>query len=267
MNRLKHLAIESPVTFGFFVTIVFILMVLVSSIVVGAIWPGETAGWYIGSALGRVISIAILLGGLARLGWLQSAGFTRLGRRQIWLISLLPLAYAVAISAYAFTGNFDFRISDPAMTVTVAVFIITAAFMEEVAFRGLIMHAFVRAWGSTNRGLGKSILISSLLFGGMHLVNLLGGQPLPEVLLQSVEAFLLGMFLGALVLIGRSIYPAVFFHGALNLAGYLNLTSNAAEGTFSSWLLLTILMLPLAIFGMFIFRLEVKQRTVVFHGA
>ena len=53
----------------------------------------------------------------------------------------------------------------------------------------------------------------------------------------------------SLVLHGKSIYPAVFFHGLLNLAGYLNLTSNAAEGAPSAWLLLSLLMLPVALLG------------------
>lgn len=262
MNRIKRLADGFPVSFGFAITFVFILLVLITSILVGARWPGETTGWYMGSTIGRLISIFILLMLLSRLGWLGSAGFTRLGAWQTWLIILLLLAYAIFISAYSMTGNLDFRLSDPALTAAVAAFIMTAAFMEEVAFRGLILHGFVRAWGGTNRGLAKSVLVSSLFFGGMHIVNILGGQPLPEALLQSVEAFLLGVFLGALVLYSRSIYPAAFFHGILNLAGYLNLTANAAEGTPSSWLMLSLLMIPLALLGLYALR-GVRQRRMV----
>jgi membrane protease YdiL (CAAX protease family) len=253
MNRIKRLATESPIAFGFAITFVFMVMVIVSA-VLGAVWASEPNGKYIGGTIGRVISIAILLAVLSRLGWLGPAGFTRLGRWQTWLLSLPLLAYAIAASAYAMTGNFDFRVSDPALTAVAAVFIMTAAFLEEVAFRGLILHAFVRSWGNTNRGLSKSVVVASLFFGGMHIVNFLGGQPLADALMQGVMAFFLGVFLGALVLGGNSIYPAAFFHGILNLAGYLNLTSNTAEATLSSWLLLGGLMIPLAILGIFVFR-------------
>ncbi len=186
---------------------------------------------------------------LSRLGWLRSAGFTRLGRWQTWLILLLPLAYSIAVSAYAMTGNLNFSFSDPALTGLATLFIMTHAFLEETTFRGLIMHDFVRIWGNPNRGLIKSVLVSSLFFGVYHIVYILG-ESLPVVLLRIAVAFLLGILFGALVLSGNSIYPAVFFHGLLNLSGYLNLTSNASEGTPSSWLLLSLLMIPLAIFGM-----------------
>ena len=249
MNKLKSLATEHSLAFGFIVTFAFILMLIVSS-VLGALWPGGESYGQPGGIVGRLISITLLLAVLSRLGWLRSAGLTWLGRWQTWLIGLLPLAYSIAVSAYALTGSFDFNISDTILTRLVTLFILTAALMEEVVFRGLIMHAFVRVWGNTNRGLIKSVLVSSLLFSGLHILDLLSGRPLPNVLLQSVEAFLLGTFLAALVLSGKSIYPAIFFHGLLNLAGYLS--SKGLEPSPSSFLLLSLLILPLAIFGMYL---------------
>jgi hypothetical protein len=90
MNRINLLATEHPFAFGLTVTTGFIFMTILSSLL-GAVWPGEPYGQYIGSTIGRVISIVILLVALARLGWLRPAGFTRLGRPQAWLIGLLML--------------------------------------------------------------------------------------------------------------------------------------------------------------------------------
>jgi hypothetical protein len=69
-------------------------MTILSS-VLGAAWPGEPYGQYIGSTIGRVLSTAILLVALARLGWLRPAGFTRPGQPQAWLIGLLMLPLAL----------------------------------------------------------------------------------------------------------------------------------------------------------------------------
>ena len=90
-----------------------------------------------------------------------------------------------------------------------------------------------------------------MFFGAVHIVNVLSGQPLTDALLQSLVAFSLGIFLAAVVLSGASIFPAVIFHGLLNLAGYLNLTSKNITETTSSWLLLSLLMVPLALFGLY----------------
>lgn len=253
MKKNNSFPSERPLVFGFTITFVFILMVLISSIVVSNIWPGDTAGWYIGSTIGRLISIILLLGGLFRLGWLRLAGLTGLGQGRIWLFLLLPLAYSIMTSLYSFTGNLDLNASDPMLAGIASLFIMSHAFLEEVAFRGLVLQWCLRAWGSTNRGVLKSVLVSSLFFGGMHIIYL-AGEPFPVVLFRIVVATLLGILLGALVLHGRSIYPAVFFHALLNVAGYLNLSRNATEATLSSWLLLSALMLPIAIFGINLLR-------------
>jgi len=135
------------------------------------------------------------------------------------------------------------------------------AFLEETAFRGLILYGFVRAWGSTKRGLIKSVLVSSLFFSGMHMIYL-AAEPLPVVLLRMIEASLLGILFAALVLSGSSIYPAAFFHGLLNFAGYLNFAGRSLEPAASAWLFLCLLTLPLALFGVYLLR-DVPQRGVV----
>lgn len=172
----------------------------------------------------------------------------------IWLVLLLPLAYATLASTYALTGSFDVNLADPALTGLVTLFIVTAAFLEEVVFRGLILHAFLRAWGNTYRGLIKSILVSSLLFCSVHLLDFLSGRPLLDVFLQSLEAFFLGVWLAALVLRGKSIYPAVAFHAILNLAAYLAFASKGIQPAPSSWLLLSGLVLPIAAYGIYLLR-------------
>jgi CAAX protease family protein len=200
------------------------------------------------------VSIILLVLLLKSLGWFGPAGFTQIGRWQTWLLLLPALIYSIAVTAYAMTGGFDFSITNPQLTGIAAIFILIAAILEEITFRGLILYGLVNAWGRTGSALIKSILVSALFFGAMHLANVLGGQPLTNALLQSLVAFSLGIFLAAVVLSGVSIYPAVIFHGLLNLAGYLNLTSKDLTETTSSWLLLSLLMVPLALFGLYQLR-------------
>jgi len=248
MNKIETLAPRRPLAWVAWVTLIAILMVLASAILVSASWPGETRGWYIASATGRLVAIMILLLVLVQMKWLSSAGFTRVAGWRTWLILLLPLAYSIAVSTYTMTGNIDLRVSNLRLAGLAAVFLMAHSFLEEVAFRGLILHGLVRAWGDTGRGPLTSVLVSALFFGAMHIVYL-AGEPVAVVLSRLIVASWLGIFLGALVLYGNSIYPAAFFHGLLNLAGYLNFTANAARGAPSSWLLLSLWMLPVALLG------------------
>jgi membrane protease YdiL (CAAX protease family) len=133
-------------------------------------------------------------------------------------------------------------------------------FLEEIVFRGSILHAFVRSWGTTNRGIFMSVLMSSLFFAGYHILYL-AAEPPAIVLSRIVVAFLLGILLGALVLKSGSIYPALFFHGLFNVAGYLNLTSTGTEATAFSWLLLSLSTVPLALYGLILLR-DISQPVV-----
>jgi hypothetical protein len=63
------------------------------------------------------------------------------------------LAYAIRVSAYAMTGNFDFGFSELALTGAAFLFLMVHDFLEGVTFRGLILHGFERAWSSTKRDL------------------------------------------------------------------------------------------------------------------
>lgn len=253
MNKMQYFANKHALTFAIAVAFVFILLVIISFVVVNARWSADTPGWYMGSTIGRLISIFILLAMLSRLGWIDTAGFTSLGGRDTWLISLIMLAYAIGVSAYAMTGNFNFGFTNLALIGAACLFMMVHAFLEEVTFRGLILHSFERAWSSEKRDPMRSVLISSIFFGIYHFIYILG-EALPIVLFRMASAFLLGIVFGALVLRGKSIYPAAVFHGVLNLAGYLNLTNNTAQGKPSSWLLMSLAMIPLAGLGLYMLR-------------
>lgn len=92
---------------------------------------------------------------------------------------------------------------------------------EEVAFRGVILTLFLSRYSEW-----KSILISAVAFGGMHVFNLVSGRELAWVLGQIVWASILGIFYGYLVIRTGSLLPAMIVHYLGNvfvgsLTGYI----------------------------------------------
>ena len=83
---------------------------------------------------------------------------------------------------------------------------------EEVAFRGVILTLFLRHYPKP-----QSILIASLAFGAMHLLNLAAGNEPLWVLGQVVWATILGLFYSVLVLRSGSLWPAMLVHYLGNL--------------------------------------------------
>ncbi|MBW3542966.1 MAG: CPBP family intramembrane metalloprotease, partial [Planctomycetes bacterium] len=82
----------------------------------------------------------------------------------------------------------------------IAVFALTPAICEELAFRGFILSGFGRSgrWG-------LAIVFSSLAFGIMH-----------QIPMQVFNAALLGLVLGLLAVRAESLWPAVLFHLVYN---------------------------------------------------
>jgi membrane protease YdiL (CAAX protease family) len=83
----------------------------------------------------------------------------------------------------------------------------------------LILQAFVRSWGTTNRGIFISVFLSSLFFAGYHILYL-AAEPPAIVLSRIVIAFLLGILFGTLVLKSGSIYLQEAFTWRSSFTGY-----------------------------------------------
>jgi membrane protease YdiL (CAAX protease family) len=261
MNKFKQLASNSPVTFGLVITLTFIVLIIISAVFANR-WEAETQNWYIANTVGRLAAIAILVVLVTGLGWLKPAGFTRPGRWQIWLLAPILLVYGVIASSYALTGSVALNIPGSAILSAMGLFLMSHALYEEVTFRGLVLPAFLNRSGGTTWAIIKAIAVSSIFFAAMHFLNVLGGNPLPVVMLQAVGGYFLGIFFGGLVVSGRSIYPAVLLHGLMNIAAQLSLLANSsAADDPSAWLWQTILMIPLAVVGLYLIWTTARQPT------
>lgn len=82
--------------------------------------------------------------------------------------------------------------------------VIAAPILEELIFRGIILDGLLSKYTPF-----KSILISSLLFGLVHL------NPW-----QFVTGFMIGIFMGWVYYNTRSVLPTIIIHAAANLVGF-----------------------------------------------
>jgi membrane protease YdiL (CAAX protease family) len=103
---------------------------------------------------------------------------------------------------------------------------VVAGLFEEVLFRGACFYILFRAWGHTRAGLFRAALVSSLLFGPLHLLSLLGtgldsGQVISSVA-QAIYATLFGIGFAGLVIYTRSLLPSVVVHALINASGSIN---------------------------------------------
>lgn len=92
-----------------------------------------------------------------------------------------------------------------------------AALVEELATRGMLLNLFTRYIGRDSRGkLFLSSLFTSIIFGCMHLGNLINGTNAMLVLGQVIQTIFMGIFFGCIYIRSKNFYIPVFIHGIMN---------------------------------------------------
>ena len=112
----------------------------------------------------------------------------------------------------------------PAATACRIVCMLCVGFLEEVIFRGFLFKALCR----TN--VKQAVVISSVTFGIGHIVNLLNGRDIPETILQICYAVAIGFLFTILFLRGKSLWPCILTHSAIN-----SLSAFANDGGEPEW--------------------------------
>ncbi len=254
MKRLSGFAARSPVLFSLAVALAFVVIVVVAGV---AAYPaGTEAGTALASGAVMLVGVLGLLVVLNGLGWSTSAGVTRVGTRRAWLLMIPLVVYLSVAHVLAFFGTDGVRVPDAGLAAAL-VFenLVDGGLLQELTFRALVLHALVRAWGSTWRGVVGALGVSAALFSAVHAVNLVAGAAASTTALQLIDTLLAGFYLGVIVLFTQSIWPAVVLHATGNI-----LTTVLAAGatdfteTTGSWAALLLLKAPLYVVAVYLFR-------------
>ena len=167
-------------------------------------WQPTELEIYAGDKLGFAVLLALALTAARR--WRASGFAGPLAFERwwllwpIWLDALVPLSQGLAEDNWRYLAGWG--------AVSLAV-----GFGEEGLFRGIVMARL---------GLGRplrAILISSVLFGAIHLAGLLSPIDYRLVLAQAASVVGLGVILGAVRVRTGSIWPGVIVHTILDFCG------------------------------------------------
>jgi len=260
MNRLKNFALNRPILFG--LVLIFIYATL-GALTYPAhfLFPESEVGQLYGDALSKFITFLCFLLILWRFDWIKASRFNRLGNIPTWAIVIIILIYKIPLELYAFTGDFAIKFPNSPLAVANLVFSLQTGLVEETIFRALVLVAMISAWGQTKKGQIKAIVLSSVFFGVMHMINILI-RPFGVVLFQAIVASLPGILYAAIVLARKSLWPAIALHWLTNAAVNIKLIGNDGyQETFSMWIIYAIILIPIIAYSAFlIWKLPVSYR-------
>lgn len=120
--------------------------------------------------------------------------------------------------------------------INLVLFCTAVGLAEEFLCRGWIQNEFIEKFGDSRKHVISSILFSSLVFGIMHITNILAGQGVVETVMQILQATSLGVFLGSIYYRTKNIWAVAFLHGFYDfsiLLGDINAIKECTTGVVS----------------------------------
>ena len=94
---------------------------------------------------------------------------------------------------------------------------------EEFLCRGWLLNEFLEKFGKSKKGVWYSIIISGLIFGLMHIMNVGAGQSIPSTIIQVMGAAATGIVFGVIYYKTKNIWAVVFLHAFWDFASLLNM--------------------------------------------
>ena len=250
MKKLESFTSQHPIATGFLLVVLFSLLSTLT-------WPiaqlyPYPEGFEVSEAWVKILMAAFFIALLWRFGWLKTAGFLNFGENHIWRIVTPLIIYKIILSVYIFSGTStfgfpNFSINLP-LFLAIIFFFLATSLLEESMYRGFLLTAMLKSWGATRRGILLSAIVSGVFWGSMHFFNLIV-RPFPVVFFQVLYTSLVGFYYAIFTISGRSIWPAIVFHWAINASVNLVLNQNPAfEETITLYIwLFVISLLPLLV--------------------
>jgi membrane protease YdiL (CAAX protease family) len=201
-------------------------------------------------AVNRLLGLAVLAGATRYFGW-SDLGFRRSPPGQFLRLMWFPILMLLPLFAMAYA------IGPPPLRAVgfLALNTFLIALSEEWMFRGILFRAILarhRVW--------PALLLTSAIFGSMHVLNSFSYGDLSQSSVQAVAASMTGLLLGALLIRTGSIWPPIVMHMLWNF-GLLLVTFEAAQyqqeqqpATLQAVLVAIAVVMPNLLYGLFLLR-------------
>ena len=165
-----------------------------------------------------------LVGSIAVILLVIRSGSKIFGKPQcLW--AMIP-CLIIAIDNFPFASYFGEQLkplvnTEPIHFVLFALNCIFVGLFEEIIFRGIFFALLAGTFTNDRKGFLKTYVISSLIFGGVHLFNVFFGAGIGPTLLQAGYTVLTGGLFAFAFIKTKNILFAAFTHAVYNFAGLL----------------------------------------------
>ncbi|MDI6452983.1 CPBP family intramembrane glutamic endopeptidase [Peloplasma aerotolerans] len=181
------------------------------------------------------------------------------------LLIMIP-AFIVSINNFPIIAFLDGRAVLTEPVYRVFLFFIeslSVGFFEEIIFRGMILVYLLNKLKDEKNGVMKSIILSSVIFGFIHVINIFNGASVNSTMLQIGYSFLVGMMWAVLFIKTGNLWLTMLLHATFNFFGQVMFYLGTVDGRYDQFTtVITIIIALLAAFHtLWIFR-QIKNKTL-----
>lgn len=220
MQKLVRVFSRFPLGSAIVMVFALIFFTQVGTVIMGSVFPQIGTDYF--GTLFRMSSGLVVIFLLYRLSWERDSFITtpmhQWGEKWFWFA--LPLMSLGFINL--FNVNWDNVVFSWSTFVFWGIDNLSTGVFEETMMRAIAFGILLKAWGGTKAGIYKAAIAQAVIFGSVHLLNLINGFAF-EVLAQVIYATFIGFGFAGAVIYTRSIWPAVFIHGFINAMANINL--------------------------------------------
>lgn len=192
------------------------------------------------------------------IGLWNTAGFQK-GTSWRYLWFCIPPIVIFAFSAWdILSGNIAINAGLPDVIIYFLLNL-SVGFYEEMIGRSFVLNLLLQKWGKTRNGMYLAVIVSSLIFGLIHLTTvILGKRELIPGIGQAVYCIYFGVFFAGCMIRFQSVWPPIILHTIFDLLGSaVGLTERFGEieqASLSATFMNALFLLPVLLCGLLLLR-------------
>jgi membrane protease YdiL (CAAX protease family) len=211
----------------------------------------------------ELITAIVLAVFLSLLGWWREIGFTRINKGGIkFLIPIVLLALIILNLAWVMdeSGKWLFGFETPLQLFALLSVMLLLGFVEEGVFRGVFFYGL-----STKLTPLFTVILSAVIFGLFHFVNLFTGADFISTIYQVIHAGAMGFLYASLRLRLGAIWPLMIMHAFWDFTLFTLGSTNSKEATENISIIQGLgIALPALLYGIFVYWRWSKSKSVSF---
>lgn len=262
MGWIKKVSQEHIYIFSFMVALIALMLLYICNSLMST--SHNRLNYDLSGILTYLVPLIFVFGVCILSGNISKIKFHKEGIGTAFLLGWLFIAVGVFNLMSSYLSSNKSTLSFPSMQKTIffTMVMFLIGIFEEVLCRGVILNNMLNRWGDTKTGIIKSVILSSLIFGLGHLVNLVA---FPTLIIRTVSqiiyASLHGFLFASIYLRCKNIWAVVILHAVYDWLVkvseiYRPVAVSAAPVDISvlSGLINVMFAIPFALVGLFFLR-------------